>query len=141
MRSVTRERRRAPVSNRALATVFGALVAWLVAGTHLASTLHFALISHRICAAHGELEHAHAHAVPSANDSTTTAAWRDSGEAEHEHCTLAGTPREELSLAAPARFAIAPAPRVETTSIARAKAKHPARATLLLFAPKQSPPV
>jgi hypothetical protein len=142
---MTRTRRRSRASARLAASVLGALAAWLIAGTHLASSLHFALVSHQVCAAHGELEHVdsahaggeHAHGVADPGPAYRGAA----DDVEHRQCGLLGAPREELAVAPPARLSVAPAARLASKPAPTAAAPAPTRADLLLVAPKQSPPV
>ncbi|HEY3494425.1 MAG TPA: hypothetical protein VGK73_07060 [Polyangiaceae bacterium] len=142
MRRATRPRTGKKARGQLLLGALAAFAVWLVAGAHVASTLHFALVSHRICAEHGALEHGHEaeaeHAQPKAP--AHAALQSGSDEAEHEHCPLIARPHEELALAAPARFEIASAPRAAPSPVQRASAPAPARDALLLFAPKQSPP-
>lgn len=128
---------------RLLLGVLGAFVAWLAVGTHVASSLHFALVSHRLCAEHGTLEHAHTAELSSTAERTRThAALRSAGdEAEHEHCQLLARPHETLAVPNSARLTVAAPPRVATSTIEAASAPDVAREALLLLAPKQSPPV
>jgi hypothetical protein len=142
---MTRTRRRSRASARLAASVLGALVAWLIAGTHLASSLHFVLVSHQVCAAHGELEHAasaHAGAEHAHGVADPQPAYRGADDdVEHRQCGLLGAPREELAVAPPARLSVAPAARLASPPVPATAAPAPSRADLLLVAPKQSPPV
>jgi hypothetical protein len=123
--------------------LFGALAAWLIAGTHLATSLHFTLVSHQICAAHGEVEHADtAHAAHTTHShGAAQPGYRGAGEeVEHHQCGLLGAPREDVAVAPPARHGVAPAALLCVATVASAAAPAPERADLLLVAPKQSPP-
>jgi hypothetical protein len=121
-----------------------ALLPLFVLATHLASSLHFALISHEICDVHGELEHgaaSHADHERPAQQPAPLAAFQPAGEEDaHEHCLLAGKPREELALRPSPLACVAPAPLVTATPARVEAPPAPARAEVLLFAPKQSPP-
>ena len=58
------------VATGGLAALVATCAAWLVSISHAAAVLHFALISHQICAAHGEVVHADAsvHATPTRSE-------------------------------------------------------------------------
>ncbi|HEV8548767.1 MAG TPA: hypothetical protein VGQ57_07065 [Polyangiaceae bacterium] len=120
--------------------VFSAFVAWLVVLAHLTSTLHFALISHEVCAAHGELVHAQRRAALAhpANGHESAALPGDADPA-HDHCPLVGSRHEHATLVAAPDFVTASAPHLAALSAPGVQV-HPSRAALLLAAPKQSPP-
>jgi hypothetical protein len=130
---------------RALLTLATTAAAWLVVLSYLTTALHFALISHRICAVHGELVHAsstpHAHVSSSASTRDGAAALPGGEEEGHDHCTLLSRRYEHTALlAAPSARTIAPA--LERLTIdGQRDAAAPSRSALLLAAPKQSPPV
>ena len=117
---------------------------WL--GTaHLASALHFALVAHTVCSAHGELVHDDAHATPhAATPADAEASWRDASRDdhglahEHDHCLVGALSPAEASVAAsPDVLAIAqpePETRAPFTIVV------PGRDRLYLLAPKTSPP-
>lgn len=120
--------------------VLTAFVAWLGVLAHLAGTLHFALISHEICAAHGELVHrASATAAEHGRASGPAAAPSSAGE-EHDHCPVAGRRHEQVALGEAPAVHVAPAPRVLTPVVGASAGVVPSRDALLLTAPKQSPP-
>jgi hypothetical protein len=118
-----------------------ALAAWLVTLSHGATALHFALISHEICADHGEVVHAQARAAHAAHHASTTSALPGGEHSGHDHCPLMGRRVEQSA------FLPAPELRVEGLDFLSARAAVEgvtvarSRAELLLFAPKQSPPV
>ncbi len=116
-------------------------LAWLVVLSHLASTLHFALISHEICADHGELVHGSAALEPhgEAHESGPAASPGDTHPG-HDHCAELGRRNEHVAVLATPGLEIAcvvthSEPRVDAGTVVR-----PARSRLLLSAPKQSPP-
>lgn len=118
-----------------------AAVAWVVVLAQLASTLHFALISHEVCAIHGELVHrATAVGEHGVHHATGSAALPGRGDVDDEHCPLLGRPHDELALLAAPRPEIAPASLAFETAGAAGVVIAPTRALLLLAAPKQSPP-
>ncbi len=122
--------------------VLSALVAWLVVLSHLATTLHFALISHEICADHGELVHASAERTTSAPSHARGAvALPGSAHEAHDHCPVLGRRHEQLAVLASPAAVVAPAVAVEAPQQRQGVALKPSRAALLLAAPKQSPPV
>jgi hypothetical protein len=120
--------------------VLTAFVAWLGVFAHLAGTLHFALISHEICADHGELVHrASASGLKQHRSNGPVAAPSSAGE-EHDHCPVAGRRHEHVTVGEARAVHVAPAPLALTPAVARAASVAPSRAALLLAAPKQSPP-
>lgn len=125
---------------RLLLGVLTGVGTWLVVLSHLAASLHFALISHEVCAAHGELVHAsaaHERLPPAGRHSAVTGA----AHAEHEHCPLVGRRHESLAFApAPRAPVVAPPEATQLLRVPDTSSK-PSRAALLLSAPKQSPPV
>jgi hypothetical protein len=137
--------RRAPFSSSALGRVTLGIalstVAWLVVLAHLASTLHFALISHEICAAHGELLHrASASGEHPSQHPAGTALLPGGADAEHDHCPVVGRRHDQVALVAPTPVEIAPAVILHAPSGSEGASVEPSRALLLLTAPKQSPP-
>jgi hypothetical protein len=141
MQAAPRHRKSFAPSARTFVALLAVCVAWLVALSQGANTLHFALISHEICADHGELVHTDADAHASEHRVPGPAVQAPSEHAGHDHCPVLGRPLEQagLSGAPPATLAAlavtAPAPAAVETD------NGPSRAELLLAAPKQSPPV
>jgi hypothetical protein len=120
--------------------VFSALVAWLVVLTHLTSTLHFALISHEVCAAHGELVHSQTRAASAHHRSGhDPAALPGDADPAHDHCPLIGSRHEHATVVAAPHLVATSAPHLAVVSAPGVQV-HPSRAALLLTAPKQSPP-
>lgn len=120
--------------------VLTAVVAWLGAVALLAGTLHFALISHDICADHGELVHrASASGGEHPHDRGPVAAPSSDGE-EHDHCPLAGRRHDQLAVAEAAAVRVAEGPVALVPAVTKRGPVAPSRAALLLAAPKQSPP-
>jgi len=118
-----------------------AAVAWVLVVAHLASTLHFALISHEICAAHGELLHrASAPSEHPSHHAAGTALLPGSADAEHDHCPLLGRRHEQVALVALTHVEVAPAVPTLAPPSSEGESVEPSRARLLLTAPKQSPP-
>ncbi|HEX5100808.1 MAG TPA: hypothetical protein VFV94_14960 [Polyangiaceae bacterium] len=118
------------------------LAAWVVVLAQLASTLHFALISHEICAQHGELLHRASGLVAHPSHHEPGAAALPAGiDAEHDHCPLLGRRHDQATALASPRLELAPP--LATLDAARREGLTltPSRARLLLSAPKQSPPV
>ena len=120
--------------------VLTAFVAWLGVAAHLAGTLHFALISHEICADHGELVHRASAPGSDHHRASGPVAVPSSDGEEHDHCPVAGRRHDHVAVfAAPgvlvAPALVAPAPASPASSLVA-----PSRKALLLAAPKQSPP-
>jgi hypothetical protein len=125
---------------RVFAAVVTTAAAWLVVLSQLTTALHFALISHEICAAHGELVHGSSLAPthPRAEGSATALPGGDKDC--HEHCPVLSRRFEHT--------AVLDAPGVRLPPLAldsRAASFSPeavvaSRSELLLAAPKQSPP-
>jgi len=126
---------------RAVLGLVATAVAWVVVLAHLASTLHFALVSHDICAVHGDLVHrATATLGHAAHHATGAAALPGSTEADDEHCPLLGRPHDQLGLVTSPRLEVAPPALAPQTPGTPGVTLEPSRARLLLTAPKQSPP-
>jgi len=136
--------RRVPTSrpSRVVLGLVAVLAAWVVVLAQLASTLHFALISHEICAQHGELLHrATGIGAPATHHQPGTAALPASAENEHDHCPLLGRRHEHVVALASPRLELAP-PLATLEPAAHARLTiTPSRTERLLTAPKQSPPV
>jgi hypothetical protein len=117
---------------------------WL-GSAHLASALHFALVAHTVCSAHGELVHDDAHATPhTATPADAHASWRDASQDDHglahdhDHC-LVGTvsPAEANVAASPDAVTIVQPETATHAALALVVAR---RERLYLLAPKTSPP-
>jgi hypothetical protein len=130
--------------------VLTALMVWLSVGGHVSGLAHFALVSHHVCATHGELEHGddHAHAPAASThalpeDSTGGAPSLGAPvpvEDEHGDCSVLARQKDEAVLGADTAPALAPALSAEAK--ARRLDVMPFRtAAALAFAPKTSPPV
>lgn len=124
---------------RLLLGMLAGVATWLVLLSHLAASLHFALISHEVCAVHGELVHASAsHERP--QSASKHSEVTGTAHAEHEHCPLVGRRHEPFAFAPPSRVAGVVPPEVTELLVAAGTSSEPSRAALLLAAPKQSPP-
>jgi len=118
------------------------LVAWVVAVTHLAQSLHNVVVSHSVCATHGELVHDEAGHDDAASEAPHSAdrqvASTESSEHHDEHCQAVATESSSISggsMHAPPTllsFGLLP---VSDHDISLS------RRQLLLLAPKTSPPV
>jgi hypothetical protein len=128
---------------RVVVRSFGLLAACLVVVAQLANTLHFALVPHHLCLEHGRFEHED-HAGPSAGVRQARehgVALEAGGEDEHEECRVLARRSESLAIApASSLDAARVAITVERVSISDEPLLK-ASAVVLLFAPKQSPPV
>jgi hypothetical protein len=129
--------------------VLTALVVWLSVGGHVSGLAHFAIVSHHVCATHGELEHGddHAHAPISgltpAKDAAADAASLDAvlgAEEEHDDCSVLARQKDRAALGADTTPALAPAPLAEPNDSRFDVARHRTAAVIAL-APKTSPPV
>lgn len=141
MQSPSRCERRYAASVRVLAACVTCAAAWLVVVAQLATALHFALISHRICAEHGELEHGSASVqrpvvVRHGNVITTGGIASD-----HDHCPLLSRRIERAALLHTPGVRVPDVPFTLASAIVHANGRVPTRGELLLSAPKQSPPV
>lgn len=122
-----------------------ALVVWLAVGGHLTGLAHFALVSHHVCAAHGELTHGeHAHAAvghgAATNGKPAADAAANDDDGEHEHCSVLARRHEAATLARASSALVLPAPR-QLADDARPEAAPRHGDDLLTLAPKTSPPV
>lgn len=136
--------RRVPTARppKVLVGVVAVLATWVVVLAQLASTLHFALISHEICAQHGELLHRAAGlGVHPAHQSSGSAALPAAPEADHDHCPLLGRRHDHMAVLASPRLELAPPVATLEPAAREGLTVAPSRARLLLSAPKQSPPV
>jgi hypothetical protein len=129
---------------RVLLALVTTVAAWLVVVSHLTTALHFALISHEICADHGELVHGSSGVHRGVNldaSARENAVALPGGEAEgHDHCPVLSRRIEHTAVLT------GPSVRVPSAAIERSPLNAsrdgvvPSRSALLLAAPKQSPP-
>jgi hypothetical protein len=145
------------VSIRARAASFAALrsiasLRWLaltlVAAllvTQMSSVLHELLVSHRVCAEHGHRIHANGTAEPGLDRQVSdrgpaAESSRAADSDHHDHCTAPARPEPTgVSLL---RAAVATlAPIADEDRVAPERVTFDAGPSLLLIAPKQSPPV
>lgn len=138
-------RSRRPARSLAAPRVFAlgvltALVAWLGVLAHLAGTLHFALISHEICADHGELVHRASAAAGEHRHARGPVATPSSDGDEHDHCPVAGRRHDHVAVGEAPAVHVAQGPVALAPAGAEGTRVAPSRAALLLTAPKQSPP-
>jgi hypothetical protein len=129
--------------------VLTALVVWLSVGGHVSGLAHFALVSHHVCATHGEVEHGddHAHApavseLPPAEGAPAGASLSAvlGAEEEHDGCSVLARQKDSAALGADTAPALAPAPLAEAKTPRSDVARQRAGAVIAL-APKTSPPV
>jgi hypothetical protein len=129
---------------RVLLALATTAVTWLVVVSHLTTALHFALISHEVCAAHGELVHGSSpvHARPGSRASTgeNAAVLPGAEEEGHEHCPVLSRRHEHTAVLAQPCVRVASAAPECAAVIAKRDGVAPSRGALLLAAPKQSPP-
>ena len=138
-------RSRRPARSLAAPRVFAlgvltAFVAWLGVVAHLAGTLHFALISHEICADHGELVHRASASGAEHHHARGPVATPSGADDEHDHCPVAGRRHDQLAVGEAPVVQVAEAPVALAPSVSTGALVVPSRAALLLAAPKQSPP-
>lgn len=136
--------RRVPTGrpSRVVLGLVAVLAAWVVVLAQLASTLHFALISHEVCAQHGELLHRAVGLVPqTTHRDPGAAALPAAPDAEHDHCPLLGRRHDHATLIASPRVELAPPLATLEPAGREGATLTPSRTRLLLSAPKQSPPV
>jgi hypothetical protein len=136
--------RPAPLAKSALARLALGLaavtVAWVVVLAQLATTLHFSLISHEICAAHGELLHAAPAPSEHPRHHSAGTAVLPGADAEHDHCPLLGRRHDHTALVAPPSVELAPGVAALAPNGGEGERVELSRALILLTAPKQSPP-
>jgi hypothetical protein len=138
---VPKGNKRSPAKARLLLAFLTTCAAWLVALSHGAAALHFALISHQICADHGEVTHASATEHSTASHAAGPQAESASEHAGHEHCPLVGRRVEHAALLRAPGVRVEPPALTLSLVTAATTGVPPSRAELLLAAPKQSPPV
>jgi hypothetical protein len=136
---------RIAAQKRVLIALLTTAAAWLVVVSHLTTALHFALISHEVCAAHGELIHGTSASHRRVNVDPTrrenAAALPGGDEEGHDHCPVLSRRLEHSAiLAAPSVRIASVTPECAGVSATR-DGVIPSRSVRLLTAPKQSPPV
>jgi hypothetical protein len=118
-----------------------------VAALQVAGSLHYVLIEHVRCAAHGELTHGepdhagdahHAAAATSHDHETAHAIAAERAAHGHDHCPVATERREDVAVSACDQWVEPAAFIVERLLDATTRASRDAP---LLYAPKTSPPV
>jgi hypothetical protein len=130
--------------------VLTALVVWLSVGGHVSGLAHFALVSHHVCATHGEVEHGddHDHAPATSTPDASTAPLEGApsaraaleAEGEHDDCSVLARQREQAALGADTASVLSPAP-LATSAALRLDGAASGAAVVLALAPKTSPPV
>lgn len=140
-----RERRRRRATSAALRWLAACLALLLVASS-LSQIGHFFLVSHTICAEHGELlelsgSAAATHVAHATNDGERRASpFASSAEASgHDHCELLASHQRQLALPAASLVAMVPAASSCALELSPVALRHPSLPTLSL-APKTSPP-
>jgi hypothetical protein len=136
-----RRTRRLAASVRVLTALVTTAAAWLVAVTHLATALHFALISHHYCAAHGELVHGASVMPRPAHADPGTAALPGGEQDNDDHCPVLSRRVEHAAVIAARGDRLSQAPVERTVAGSERDGSVASRSELLLAAPKQSPPV
>lgn len=117
-------------------------VTFLALASHAAALLHWAVIQHETCAAHGDLVHG-GHGREATSHETTASATSsvdqsDDAEAhEHDHCSATATAAESFAELHQLAVSVKPTHALDVWSIVAVRCD--AR-LLLLFAPKTSPP-
>jgi hypothetical protein len=135
-----RERRYA-ATLQALVAYVSCAAAWAVVLAQLTAALHFALISHEVCAAHGELVHGSSRAHHRPARAHETAATTGGADAEHDHCPLLSRRLERTAVLAVPGVRLPDVACTLVSGVVAASGRVPTRGELLLAAPKQSPPV
>jgi hypothetical protein len=137
-----RERRYAPAL-RALAALVSCGAAWLLVLAQLTTALHFALISHEVCAAHGELVHRSSvtRRLPARAHEQGSSVTTGAADAEHDHCPLLSRRLERTAALDVPGVRLPDVPCTRVSGVVHADGRVPTRGERLLSAPKQSPPV
>lgn len=125
--------------------VLSALVVWLSVGGHLGGLAHFALVSHHVCATHGELAHGDEHSHDAAGtepttDGSSSVTGASETEKDHEDCSVVARQREQVASRAGSPPLLAPAPAT-ATAVRPLEDPSLRAAAVLALAPKTSPPV
>ncbi len=141
MHSPSRRERRYAASARVLAAFVACGAAWVVVLAQLAAALHFALISHQICADHGELVHGASSVRRAATGTRHSVVAPGGADSDHDHCPLLSRRLERTAVLELPGIRVADVPFTLATGVVDASGRMPTRSELLLSAPKQSPPV
>lgn len=136
----TRRVSRSAVTARVLATLLTTLAAWLVVVCQLSTALHFALISHHYCAAHGELVHGAAAAPEPARLATDTSALPGGEQESDDHCPVLSRRVDHVAIVGATCARLPPVPIARALATPERDFLVVSRSELLLTAPKQSPP-
>ncbi len=131
---------RSAMSARVLAAFLTTLAAWLVVVCQLSTALHFALISHHFCAAHGELVHGAAVASEPAHAATDASALPGGQQESDDHCPVLSRRVDHVAIVGATSDRLPPAPIARALPVAEGHVLVVSRSELLLSAPKQSPP-
>ena len=139
-----RQTRRRSALNHAKTRGFLAYCAWLVAALQVVTALHFALVPHAFSAQLTSFVHVHARAeqraeASRASTSRTKSVRQGDASCAADSCPIGFAGHTLLELA---RFEVGTSlPALLPSSAPRLSSHVPARARLLLSAPKTSPPV
>ncbi len=126
---------------RALAAFVSCGAAWAVVVAQLTTALHFALISHEVCADHGELVHGSPGVRHLRSRAHETVATTGAAQTEHEHCPLLSRRLERTAVLDVPGVRLPDVACTFVSGVVHASGRLPTRSELLLSAPKQSPPV
>jgi hypothetical protein len=124
--------------------VLSVLVVWLSFGGYVGGLAHFALVTHHVCATHGELvhddEHSHGLEAPAPGPEAPSFNAQAETEEEHDHCSLFARQKDQVACRGETTVLLAPAtPSTQTGH--RLDVSPPSGGALLALAPKTSPPV
>jgi hypothetical protein len=141
MQSPSRRARRYAALMRVLAAFFAGAAAWVVVLAQLTAALHFALISHQVCADHGELVHGSLGVRHLQSHGHESAVTTGGPETEHDHCPLLSRRLERTAVLEVPGVRLPDVPCTLVCGVVNASGRVPTRGELLLSAPKQSPPI
>lgn len=121
-----------------------AVLSALALASQSAGLLHFLLVDHEFCAAHGALVHGHSHGTDTGHASSAPSAFPSLDESghqgprasSHEHCTVLAERAQSPERPADQSVAFTRSPLL---SVLEAPARPPM--AVLAVAPKASPPV
>jgi hypothetical protein len=128
------------VPARVLATFLTTLAAWLVVACQLSTALHFALISHHYCAAHGELVHGVAVAAEPTEAAADPSALPGGQQESDDHCPVLSRRVDRVAIVGATSDRLPPVPIACALPAVERDVLVVSRGELLLTAPKQSPP-
>lgn len=119
--------------------LYAAALALVLVGGHVGSVVHFARVSHGVCAAHGEAIHIEAGAEHTHADDPTFAGNEAAAHGHDDHCLVA-LAASERSLEASVRGASVDVLAAEAPSLGLEGERVLSDRTRFRFAPKLSPP-